>query len=332
MAAIRTVDLTKRYGDVTAVEGLSLTVAEGEVFGFLGPNGAGKSTTIDLLLDYVRPTAGSAAVLGYDAQAESAAVSRRVGVLPEDVDVYPRLTGRRHLEFAIETLEADDDPDALLDRVGLAPEARDRPAGDYSTGMRQRLALGMALVGDPDLLVLDEPATGLDPHGIRELQALVREEADRGTTVFFSSHILEHVEAVCDRVGVLFEGELVAVDTIAGLRESIGDGATMRVAFAESPADAEAVVATIDGVTDVVTAEASLECTVTDPPAKATVVTALDDAGATIRDLRLEEPSLESLFTTLVGPSATDDATEPSPETDRDADSSDVERGAEAVE
>ncbi|SEQ83685.1 ABC transporter ATP-binding protein [Natrinema salaciae] len=299
MTAIETSGLTKEYGELTAVDDLDLTVEGGEVFGFLGPNGAGKSTTINMLLDFTRPTAGSATVLGYDAQTEADEISPRVGVLPEGFDVYPRLSGRRHIAFASKTKDADADPDEILERVGLSAEDADRPAGDYSKGMRQRLATGMALVGDPDLLVMDEPSTGLDPHGIREMQDLVRSEAERGTTVFFSSHILEHVEAVCDRVGVLTEGELVAVDTIEGLREEIGGGATVTITLADAGTDARGVIGDVPGVTDVTASGRTLECSVTDPAAKAHVVTELADAGATIRDLRIEEVSLESLFTAL---------------------------------
>jgi len=309
MVAIETTGLTKEYGDLTAVDDLDLTVDDGEVFGFLGPNGAGKSTTINMLLDFARPTAGSATVLGHDAQAEADAISPRVGVLPEGFDVYPRLSGRRHVEFAAKTKGADDDPDEILERVGLDPEDTERPAGDYSKGMRQRLATGMALVGDPDLLIMDEPSTGLDPHGIREMQDLVRREAERGTTVFFSSHILEHVEAVCDRVGVLNEGELVAVDTIAGLREEIGGGATLTLTLADRRgADARDLVRDLSGITDVTASGRTLECTVTDPAAKADVVTAVAGAGAAIDDVRIEEVSLESLFTALTNGDAAESA------------------------
>ncbi|AEH35920.1 ABC transporter ATP-binding protein [Halopiger xanaduensis] len=308
MPAIDTTALTKEYGDLTAVDGLDLTVREGEVFGFLGPNGAGKSTTINMLLDFTRPTAGSATVLGYDAQAEADRISPRIGIIPEGFDIYPRLDGRRHVEFAVETKDADDDPDDVLDRVGLEPAARDRAAGEYSTGMRQRLAMGMALVGDPDLLIMDEPSSGLDPHGIRELQDLVRAEAERGTTVFFSSHILEHVEAVCDRVGVLNDGELVAVDTIDGLRESIGGESTVGLALAGPAEELAPVAKSIDGVTDVAASGRTLECTIVDPAAKATVVTELVDAGATIRDVRIRDVSLESLFASLTGDADAADA------------------------
>ncbi|MDS0476004.1 ABC transporter ATP-binding protein [Natrinema sp. 1APR25-10V2] len=308
MSAIETSGLTKEYGDLTAVDDLDLTVDDGEVFGFLGPNGAGKSTTINMLLDFTRPTAGSATVLGYDAQTEADEISPRVGVLPEGFDVYPRLSGRRHIEFAIETKDAGDDPDEILERVGLSADDAARPAGDYSKGMRQRLATGMALVGDPDLLIMDEPSSGLDPHGIREMQDLVRSEAERGTTVFFSSHILEHVEAVCDRVGVLNEGELVAVDTIEGLREELGGGATLTLTLGGPAVERRAVADGVPGITDVTASGRTLECTITDSTAKAGVVTALADAGATIEDLRLEEVSLESLFTALTNGDASEPA------------------------
>ena len=297
MTAIHTCGLTKRYGDLTAIEDVDLVVEDGAVFGFLGPNGAGKSTTIDLLLDYVRPTAGRAEVLGYDARSEPDRIGRRVGVLPDDFALYDRLSGRRHVELAIETKAAADNPAELLARVGLDPAAADRPTGGYSKGMAQRLA--MALVGDPDLLIMDEPTSGLDPHGIREMQTLVREEADRGTTVFFSSHILEHVERVCDRVGVLHQGRLVAVDTIDGLQESLGGGATVTVELDRPVADAVDTLPEIDGVTEVVASGPVVEVTCAAPSAKAAVITRLDAAGASVLDVGIEEASLESLFTAL---------------------------------
>lgn len=301
MVAIQTTNLTKRFGDVTAVSGLDLTIEDGEVFGFLGPNGAGKSTTINMLLDFTRPTEGSAKVLGYDAQEETDEISQRVGILPEGYGIYERLTGRKHLDLAIRTKDADNDPEDLLARVGLDAENADRPAGGYSKGMRQRLVMGMALVGNPDLLIMDEPSTGLDPTGIREMQELVHEESERGTTIFFSSHILEHVETVCDRIGVLSQGKLVALDTLEQLRESLGDGATMTVTCAD-PIDRTAVetAGAISGVSDVTATGRLLEVSVADPTAKAIVITELAAAGVTMTDIRIEETSLESLFSRLV--------------------------------
>ncbi|WP_290818897.1 ABC transporter ATP-binding protein [Halovivax sp.] len=328
MTAIRTNGLTKRYGDVTAIEDVNLVVEEGEVFGFLGPNGAGKSTTIDLLLDYVRPTAGTAEVLGYDAQGPTDAIGRRVGVLPDGFELYDRLTGRRHVELAIETKGTDDDPDELFDRVGLEPTAADRPTGGYSKGMAQRLAMAMALVGDPDLLIMDEPTSGLDPHGIREMQTLVREEADAGATVFFSSHILEHVERVCDRVGVLHDGRLVAVDTIGGLQESLGGGATVTVELDRPVADAVDSLPALEGVTEVVASGPIVEVTCAVPSAKAAVITRLDAAGATVLDVGIEDASLESLFSALTETGGSDRFRRGALDPDADGDASDGDDGA----
>jgi ABC-2 type transport system ATP-binding protein len=299
MPAIQTTDLTKRFGrDVHAVDGLDLTVEEGEIFGFLGPNGAGKSTTINMLLDFIRPTSGSAEILGHDAQAETTTVRKRIGVLPEGYDLYPRLSGRTHIETAIELKEADDDPDTIIDRVGLDPDDARRKAGDYSQGMAQRLALGMALVGDPDLLVLDEPTNGLDPNGAREMREIVRDHAERGATVFFSSHILEQVQAVCDRVGILTEGTLVAVDTIDGLREEVGTGSTMALTLDTVP---DVDTADIAGVSNLVVEDSTLRATCTDPSAKISVIDRVREAGATVEDIQTTEASLEDLFAAYTG-------------------------------
>jgi ABC-2 type transport system ATP-binding protein len=295
MDAIALRGVTKRFGDVTAVDGLDLTVPEGEVFGFLGPNGAGKSTTINMLLDFVRPTGGEVRVLGRDAQRESVAVRQRTGVLPEGFDVYSRLTGRTHVEFAMESKGVDGDPIDLLERTGIA-DAADRKAGGYSKGMRQRLALAMALVGRPQLLILDEPSSGLDPSGAKEMRELVRAEADRGATVFFSSHVLGQVEAVCDRVGILRGGSLVAEDSMDGLREAVGGGERLVV---DVTGDASAVdlssVRALSGVSsaEAVNGEVVVSC---DADAKTAVVGAVEDGGATVENFRTEAASLEDLF------------------------------------
>ena len=295
MSAIRTNGLTKRYDEnVLAVDDLDLTVEEGEVFGFLGPNGAGKSTTIDLLLDYVRPTDGAAMVLGMDAHEESESIRERIGVLPEGFGLYDRLSGRRHLEFAIDWKDASDDPDAVLERVGLDQHDADRPAADYSKGMAQRLCLGMALVGDPDLLVLDEPSSGLDPHGIRQMRELVHEEAKSGTTVFFSSHILGQVEAVCDRVGILHEGDLAAVDTVDGLRQTVGAGAELRLRVDGSVG---VDVTDVTGVESVDRTGDVLRVACSESRAKARVVARLTRADVDVVDVDSAEASLEDVFT-----------------------------------
>jgi ABC-2 type transport system ATP-binding protein len=295
MAAIETTALTKRYGsDVYAVTDLDLAVAEGEIFGFLGPNGAGKSTTINMLLDFVRPTAGTASVLGMDAQTETRAIHERIGVLPDAYGLYDRLDGYTHLRFAADLKGVDDDPDALLETVGLDRAAAERAVGGYSKGMTQRLALAIALVGDPDLLILDEPTSGVDPNGAREIRELVRSRAQQGTTVFFSSHVLEQVEAVCDRVGIMNDGRLVAVDTIDGLRRALGEGSTVRVSVDRVPDTLD--LTDVPGVSRVVLDGTTVRATCTDPGAKVDVLDRVRDAGASVVDFTTHEPSLEELF------------------------------------
>ncbi|MBB6647431.1 ABC transporter ATP-binding protein [Halobellus ruber] len=328
MAAIELDGVTKRFDDVTAVSDLSLTVEEGEVFGFLGPNGAGKSTTINLLLDFVRPTSGTVTVLGHDAREESVAVRERTGVLPEGFDVYDRLTGRAHVEFAVDSKESDADPDAVLERVGLA-DAADRKAGGYSKGMRQRLALAMALVGDPDLLILDEPSSGLDPAGAKEMREIVLSEAGRGTTVFFSSHILEQVESVCDRVGILRAGELVAVDSIDGLRAASDADATLRISVGAAVDDG--LLAEIRGLAGVssVDRDGDVLQVGCDSDAKTTVVTTLEDDGVPVEDFSTQETSLEDLFLSYTEAESAEesvDGDEKTAETDGETGSAEVSR------
>jgi len=294
MGAIELENLTKEFGTVTALDGVDLTVESGEVFGFLGPNGAGKSTTINILLDFVRPTSGTARVLGMDAQDQSLEVRERTGVLPEGYTVYERLTARQHLDFVIESKEANDDAEKLLERVGI-PEAIDRKAGEYSKGMKQRLTLAMALVGDPDLLILDEPSTGLDPGGVRSIRNIVREEADRGTTVFFSSHILSQVEAVCDRVAILRRGELVAVDTVDGLRDATGSESRLLITVDSLSNGDVDVLRELDGVTTVSRDGTELSVGVEDR-SKTAVISTLEDRGVTVRDFETVEESLEDIF------------------------------------
>ncbi|MDS0476364.1 ABC transporter ATP-binding protein [Natrinema sp. 1APR25-10V2] len=296
MPAITVDNLTKSFGQTLALDDLSFQVEEGEVFGFLGPNGAGKSTTINVVLDFARPTDGSVSVLGMDAQRQSREIRKRTGVLPEGVETYDRLTARQHLEFAIDSKNADDDPEALLERVGLE-DAIDRKAGGFSKGMSQRLMLAMALVGEPDLLILDEPSTGLDPNGAREMRELVREENERGATVFFSSHIMEQVEAVCDRVGILRDGEMVAVDSVEGLRDSVEGGTTLRVTVDRLDDDALQAVRSLPDVTHATVEGQNPPTLVAEVTgSKTAVLSALEDRGIEVQDFETTEASLEDVF------------------------------------
>jgi ABC-2 type transport system ATP-binding protein len=295
MSVIEINNLTKRYGDVIAVNDLSLSVDSGEVFGFLGPNGAGKSTTINAMLDFTTPTTGSVRVFGHDVHEDSVAVRRQSGLLLEGYGAYPRLTGREHVEHAIETKDADDDPDELLARVGLT-EASDRRAGGYSKGMRQRMALAVALVGSPELLVFDEPSTGLDPNGARRLRDIVATETERGATVVFSSHILEQVEAVADRIAILLGGTLATVGGVEDLRGDVDRDATIALDVTDVTNGLRDDIHALDGVHDVTAQNSTIEvaCDGTGET-KLRVLNTAADAGV-YRDFTVRETSLDDVF------------------------------------
>lgn len=204
--------LTKDYGEARVVDNLDLKLKAGEIFGLLGPNGAGKTTTILMLLGLVEPTAGSIEVLGLDPSRHPLTVKRRVGYLPDAVGFYDGMTGWENLSFTAQLNRLDNGGrvDELLDEVGLA-EARDQKAGTYSRGMKQRLGIADALLKDPDILILDEPTTAIDPEGVAEILSMIRRLADeRGVTVLLSSHLLHQVQAVCDRVAIFVRGKVVA--------------------------------------------------------------------------------------------------------------------------
>ena len=298
MAAIELQSLTKQFGSIDAVRDVTLQIEQGEVFGFLGPNGAGKSTTINILLDFVRRTSGDVTVLGYDPETNPRAVREQLGVLPEASGFYKRDTALDHLHFAIAMKRADDDASELLDRVNLS-DAANRPVGQFSTGMRQRLGLAVALVGTPDILILDEPLGGLDPDGARILRKIVRRERDRGAAVFFSSHIMDQVEVICDRVGIMNAGELVAVDRVNALLTQTEASAALILTVEDMPVESDLQLTGIDGVKDVTARDGVIRLTYTDSRAKAAAVTHLDPMGVTITDITTDGTSLEQVFTSI---------------------------------
>jgi ABC-2 type transport system ATP-binding protein len=215
--AIQTTGLTKDYGEGRGLFDLDLDVRRGEILGFLGPNGAGKSTTMRLLLDLIKPTSGSATLLGLDSRADSLEVRRRVGFLPGDLVLYPTLTGSAMLDY-LEELRGGVDR-RLRDNLAERFDAElDRPLRELSTGNRQKLGLIQAFMHEPELLILDEPIAGLDPLVQQSFHALLQEVAAQGRTVFLSSHTLSEVERVAHRVAILRRGRLVVVDSLERLR------------------------------------------------------------------------------------------------------------------
>ncbi len=245
-AVIRTEGLTKHYGRVRALLGLTLDIPAGEVFGFLGPNGAGKTTAIRTLMDEVRPTAGRASILGMDTHRQSVDIRRHIGYLPGDLALYPNLTGRETLTYYANLRGGVDwkHVRALADRL---QSDLDKKVGDLSSGNRQKVGIIQAFMKQPQVLILDEPSTGLDPLMQRELQDMMREAAEAGATVFLSSHALSEVERVAHRVGIIRRGRVVAVETIPGLRSRAMRHVDLVLA---TPAEAS-VFAAVPGVRDV---------------------------------------------------------------------------------
>jgi ABC-2 type transport system ATP-binding protein len=213
---VQTHELTKRYGDRLAADRVSMTVRRGEVYGFLGPNGAGKTTTLRMILGLIRPSSGSARVLG--SPAGTAEVTARVGALVEGPGFYPYLSGRDNLRVMARYRHLPETAaEEALERVGLAGRGGDK-FKSYSLGMKQRLGVASALMGDPDLVVLDEPTNGLDPAGMVDMRRLITGLADGGQTVLLSSHLLDEVQEICDRVGVINNGVLLMESTVSELR------------------------------------------------------------------------------------------------------------------
>jgi ABC-2 type transport system ATP-binding protein len=221
---IRTEGLTKYYGPVVGLEGLTLQVPEGVVFGFLGPNGAGKTTTIRLLLDLVRPTAGAAWIGGFDCHRRSLDARRLVGYLPGELPIYPDLTGHGFLQFLAKVGQRPVSAsrfEQLLARFDVSETDMRRRTRDYSQGMKRKLGLIQALMTDPPVVILDEPTAGLDPLMIEAFAETLQEVRRSGATVFLSSHVLSEVEKTCDLIGLVRRGQLVALQSIADIRRDL---------------------------------------------------------------------------------------------------------------
>ena len=308
--AIEAEQLEREYkGGLKAVDGIDLAVDEGEVYGFLGPNGAGKTTTVRMLVTLLRPTGGVARVAGFDVARQPHEVRRRIGVALQEAALDMLMTGRELMELqatlhGIPTADVRDRADDLIRRVGLT-EARDRRVGTYSGGMRRRLDLAMALIHQPQVLFLDEPTTGLDPVSRLTLWEEIRRLRDEGTTVFLTTQYLEEADVLCDRVGIISSGLIVAEGTPADLKAQVG-----------SP-HLDVTLVDHDGQRDLDRAREVLSRFGDHRPASegchltialsggardvAPVVRALDDAGFTVASLDLVQPSLDDVFVEKTG-------------------------------
>jgi ABC-2 type transport system ATP-binding protein len=291
--------LVKRYGELTAVDHVDLTVERGDVFGYLGPNGAGKTTSLRMLLGLIRPTAGSIGLFGRDPLEQGARALDGVAGFVEAPRFYPYLSGRRNLRL----LADYDEPrtrtriEEVLDLVELRDRGNDR-VGGYSHGMKQRLGIAASLLRAPQLLLLDEPTTGLDPAGMRDMRSLVRRLSSEGITVLLSSHLLAEVEDLCNRVAIIRRGRIAYEGTLIELKERAGKTWRLR------PTDCERArtIALTEGATDLGVVDGELHFTAAEDVVAALTI-ALGQARVGITGLRAEEATLEDMFLELTEPS-----------------------------
>lgn len=300
MATIEVSDLTKDYGSVRAVDSLSFTVENGEIFGFLGPNGAGKTTTIRTLLGLLEPTAGTATVLGADVHNEDALIEakQRIGYLPAHLGFNEEVTGEEVLDYHA-SIKGGQRQDELLD---IFTPPIERPIREYSTGNKRMLGIVQAFMHDPELVIMDEPTSGLDPLKQEEFNGFVRSERERGKTLFFSSHVLSEVRRVCDRVGILRAGELVGLEDIETLLGQGGKRVQLRTTD-----DAKGDITELDGVIDLQTFAEGIQFIYTGEYNDLLRELATHD----VREIEISEPPLEDIFMHYYG---TDDAVEVSEE------------------
>jgi ABC-2 type transport system ATP-binding protein len=298
--AVRTEQLSKRYGHTVALDRLDLEIETGEVFGYLGPNGAGKSTTIALLLGVIRPSSGGARIFDLDVWRDATAVHRRLAYVPSEANVWPSLTGAETLRFlgAIHGSVDNAYRDELVERFELTPDKKNRA---YSHGNRQKVLLIAALASRADLLLFDEPTSGLDPLMEQVFRECVGEARERGQTVLLSSHILSEVEAVCDRVAMLRSGRIIETGRLDVLRKLAATH--VRAVLTGSPPD----LTRLEGVTNVVVRDRSVECDVVGTMEP--LMSAL--AGAGLEHVATREPSLEELFISQYGRDAVADGPTP---------------------
>jgi daunorubicin resistance ABC transporter ATP-binding subunit len=305
--AIEAHGLGKRFGDVTALDGLDLQVAAGTVFGLLGPNGAGKTTLVRILATLLAPTGGRAAVLGHDVVGEPLAVRRRIGLAGQFAAVDEELTGRENLEMVgrLYRMTAGDSrrrAAELLERFTLT-EAADRRVAGYSGGMRRRLDLAAGLTGRPPVVLLDEPTTGLDPRSRQELWSIVDELRGEGTTVLLTTQYLEEADRLARRIAVVDRGRVAAEGTAAELKAAIG-GNVLSVRLAQPSAVPAAAAALADLTSEsarVDAADGEIRLNISDSSAAAEAVRRLDAGELPIAAVELQQPTLDDVFLTLTG-------------------------------
>lgn len=303
---IRTSELVKQYGDVTAVDHLNLEIHKGEVFGLLGPNGAGKTTTTLMLLGLTDPTSGTAEISGLDCTRDALAVKKIVGYLPDNVGFYPDMSGRENLIFSgmmngLTRKEAEERASGLLERVGMT-YAADRKTGTYSRGMRQRLGIADVLMKDPEIIIMDEPTLGIDPSGMRELTALIRELSVKdGRTILISSHELYQIQEISDRVGIFVKGRMIACGRIDELGQQLQNEGLYMVDFRAEKTANEQRAAAHRAVSDAYAERGTMNATAETLASTTETVTSGKSGGAAEDRAASETEELKSLVRGIAG-------------------------------
>jgi len=293
--AIVVEQLCKRYGTLLAVDSVSFTVAKGEVFAFLGPNGAGKSTTAEIIETIRVPTSGRVTVLGMDVTKAKAKVVRRIGVLPQGFSSFDRITVRESLSYYAQVFGCDADVDALMDLTHLRDKA-DARFNTLSGGLKQRLGIAAALVNDPEVVFLDEPTTGLDPHARHAVWDVLKGLKDRGKTVFLTTHYMEEAELLADTVAIISKGRIVATDSPARLTEKHAD--RMRLTLGSSDAAAPGVIRKM-GFDPMRTSDDSLCVAVSNAEDVRAILGEIERAGLSVSSIDVRKPNLEEVFLKL---------------------------------
>ncbi len=299
---ISTRNLTKTYPEVEAVKSVTLNVREGEVYGFLGPNGAGKSTTIAMLLGLVKPTSGELSLFGTSLENDYFAIKNAIGVVGENPYFFDEMTAWEFLSFHADIFMIESKENRineLMENVGLRQYANIRPS-EYSRGMRQKLSFVRALLHKPDLLMLDEPVSGLDPHGIRQIRGLIEEQKKSGTTIFISSHILSEIERTADRIAIMHKGKLLVEDNLDELRYSVDQSVRVNVEVANVPETLSGVLSDIPHIVDHNIDGQHIEIRLdANSDYRAELSSAITASGATIIGMETRKASLEETFMTF---------------------------------
>lgn len=301
-------NLVKKYGDFTAVKGISFDIKEGEIFSLLGPNGAGKTTTISMLSTLYTPTSGDATIGGHSITRDPMTVKQMIGIVPQEIALYEDLTARENLVFWGQMYGLSGKPlnnrvDEVLEQIGLTDKAKNR-VKTYSGGMKRRVNIGVGLLHKPRLLFMDEPTVGIDPQSRRAILDTVKDLNKQGMTVLYTTHYMEEAQELSDRVGIIDHGDLIALGTQAELTKQVGQAETLILHIGENE-DPEALAKAVSNVEGVQKADVTNNAvSVITPDAKdvlASVVSKANERGIKIRSIDIREPNLEAVFLHLTG-------------------------------